>query len=344
MPIGAEQLAARLAAGPTAPIYLVAGAETLLVQEAADAIRAHLRTAGYAERSIHDVDERFDWNSLHYELGALSLFASRRVFELRLPTGKPGREGALELDKLAESGNPDTVIVVLANDWSNKHGGRWSERIDKQGLMVVCPELRRQQMPDWLAQRLRARGLSATREAVEVLVERVEGNLLAAAQEVDKLALLMPGGSLDADAMAQAVADSARFNVFGMLEAALAGDAARALRMAHSLHLEGDSVLALMGWVAGEVRRIAGYAAVEAAGGNAAAAMRTERVWESRQALYRRALTRHGAARWERFVAMCALIDRMAKGRAEGDPWQVLERLLLALAEPRAAARVLAAC
>lgn len=344
MAIGPEQLAARLVSGPPAPITLVAGAETLLVQEAADAVRTHLREVGFVERSVHDVDDRFDWSNLHYELGALSLFASRRLFELRLPTGKPGREGAQELEKLCDLGNPDTVILVLANDWSNKHGGRWSERIDKLGLLVLCPELRRQQMPDWLAQRLRARGLNATREAVEVLVERVEGNLLAAAQEVDKLALLMPGGSFDADAMAQAVADSARFNVFGMLESALAGDASRALRMARSLNLEGDSVLALMGWVSGEVRRIGGYAAVEASGGNAAAAMRAERVWESRQALYRRAMTRHSAARWERLVAMCALIDRIAKGRAEGDPWQILERLLVALAEPRAAARVLAPC
>jgi len=344
MAIGPEQLAATLATGPLRPIYLVAGAETLLVQEAADAIRAHLRQAGIAERAVFDVDDRFDWDSLHYELGALSLFASRRLFELRLPTGKPGREGAQELEKLGELGNPDTVILVLANGWSNKHGGRWSERIDKLGLVVLCPELRRQQLPDWLAQRLRARGLSASREAVEVLVERVEGNLLAAAQEVDKLALLMPGGTLDAGAMAQAVADSARFNVFGMLESALAGDAARALRMAQSLNLEGDSVLALMGWVAGEIRRIAGYAAVEAGGGNAAAAMRAEHVWESRQALYRRALARHSAPRWERLVAQCALIDRIAKGRAEGDPWQMLERLLVALAEPRAAARVLVAC
>lgn len=337
-------MAAKLTSGPPLPVYLVAGAETLLVQEAADALRAHLREAGFAERSLHDVDDRFDWDNLDYELGAMSLFASRRLFELRLPTGRPGREGAQRLEALCERGNADTVILVLANDWSNKHGGRWSERIEKLGLVVLCPALRRQQMPDWLAQRLRGRGLTASRDAVEVLVERVEGNLLAAAQEVDKLALLMPGGSLDAQAMAQAVADSARFDVFGLLESALAGDAARALRMTRSLQLEGDSVLALMGWVAGEVRRIAAYAAVEASGGNAAAAMRAERVWESRQALYRRALSRHSAPHWERFVAMCGQVDRIAKGRADGDPWQVLERLLVALAEPRAATRMVASC
>lgn len=340
-----EQLAAELGAKPLHAIYLVAGAETLRVQEAADAIRARARADGFSERVVYDIDDRFDWNTLSYELSAPSLFAPRRMFDLRLPTGKPGREGAQVLEGLCE-GLPadDNLVLICAGDWSNKHGGRWSERIDKAGRVVLCPQLRAGELPAWLGRRLSARGLSASQEAIEVLVERVEGNLLAAAQEVDKLALLAPGARFDAPAMAQAVADSARYNVFGLLESALAGDAGRALRMSASLCAEGDSVLALMGWVAGEVRRIAGYASVSASGGDVGSAMRADRVWDSRQALYRRALQRHGAAHWERFVGLCAQIDRIAKGRADGDAWQLLDRLLAAIAEPRATRRLLSAC
>jgi len=339
-----EQLTAELGAKPLRAIYLVAGAETLRVQEAADAIRARARADGFSERVVYDIDDRFDWNTLSYELSAPSLFAPRRMFDLRLPTGKPGREGAQALESLCEGLAADNLVLICAGDWSNKHGGRWSERIAKAGRVVLCPQLRAGELPAWLGQRLSARGLSASREAIEVLVERVEGNLLAAAQEVDKLALLAPGARFDAPAMAQAVADSARYNVFGLLESALAGDAGRALRMSASLCAEGDSVLALMGWVAGEVRRIAGYAAVSASGGDVGSAMRADRVWDSRQALYRRALQRHNATHWERFVGLCAQIDRIAKGRAEGDPWQVLDRLLAAIAEPKATGRLLNAC
>lgn len=341
MSVSPEQLVAKLDAEPLKTIYLVAGAETLRVQEAADAIRARARADGFAERVVCDIDDRFDWNTLRYELSAPSLFAPRRLFDLRLATGKPGREGAQALESLCDALATDTLVLICAGDWSNKHGGRWSERIAKVGALVLCPPLRANELPEWLGQRLSSRGLSASREAIDVLVERVEGNLLAAAQEVDKLALLVPGARLDAPAMAQAVADSARYNVFGLLESALAGDAARALRMSASLCAEGDSVLALMGWVAGEVRRIAGYAAVAAAGNDVGAAMRTDRVWDSRQALYRRALQRHSALHWERFVGLCAQIDRIAKGRADGDPWQVLDRLLAAIAEPRATRRLL---
>ena len=344
MSLTPEQLAAELKAKPLQAIYLVAGAETLRVQEAADAIRARARNDGFAERVVYDIDERFDWNNLSYELSAASLFAPKRLFDLRLPTGKPGREGAQALEGLCDGLAADNLVLICAGDWSNKHGGRWSERIAKVGCVVLCPQLRGNELPAWLGQRLSAHGLSASREAIDILVERVEGNLLAAAQEVDKLALLAPGARLDAPAMAQLVADSARYNVFGLLESALAGEASRALRMSASLCAEGDSVLALMGWVAAEVRRIAAYAAVAASGGDVGSAMRADRVWESRQALYRRALQRHSASHWERFVGLCAQIDRIAKGRADGDPWQVLDRLLAAIAEPKATRRLLSAC
>lgn len=344
MALTPESFCAGIERQPLAPVYLIAGDELLRVQEAADAVRARAKAEGYTERVVCEVDDRFDWNGLAYELSAPSLFSPRRLFDLRLPTGKPGKEGAAALEAMLEQNNADNLLLIVAQSWSNKHGGRWSERIAKAGVLLPCPLLRRHELPDWLGRRLRQRGLSASREAIEVLVERVEGNLLAAAQEIDKLALLAPGAQLDADSLLQVVTDAARYDVFVLFDAAMAGDAPRAEHVLAGLKAEGEQVLALMGWIAGEIRRIARYASIADAGGDVAAAMREDRIWESRQAQYRRALQRHSAERWLAMVAACAGIDRAAKGRAADDPWQLLARLLVALADARAARTLLQRC
>lgn len=340
MELRPDRFEAQLAREPLRPVYLIAGGEPLLVQEAADAVRAKAREEGYGEREIFDAEGGFDWNSLTQGLGALSLFATRRLFDLRLPTGKPGKDGSEVLRAYCADPPPDTVLLITAQEWSKQHAGKWSEAIAAAGHVVPVWPLKANELPDWLQRRLRARGLQATPEAVDILVERVEGNLLAAAQEIDKLALLHPGARLDAEAMLHAVADSARYDVFGLMEAALGGDAARVVRVLHALRAEGEQVPGLMGWVAGELQRVAGFAAVQSSGGDVGNAMRAARVWESRQAAYRRAMQRHDTHRWETFVAEAGRIDRMAKGREQGDPWLALERLLAAVAEPKARALI----
>ncbi|MFN3902193.1 DNA polymerase III subunit delta [Rehaibacterium terrae] len=336
MELRPDRFEAQLAREPLRPVYLIAGGEPLLVQECADAVRAKAREEGYGEREVFDAEGGFDWNTLTQGLGSLSLFATRRLFDLRLPGGKPGKEGSEVLREYCAHPPPDTVLLITCQDWSRQHAGKWSEAIAATGHFVPVWPLKPHELPEWLLRRLRQRGLQAAPEAIDVLVERVEGNLLAAAQEIDKLALLHPGANLDAEAMARAVADSARFDVFRLMDATLAGEPARVVRMLHVLRAEGEQVPALMGWVAGELQRIAGFAAVQDAGGNVAAAMKDARLWDSRQAAYRRAMQRHAAARWEHFVAECGRIDRMAKGREKGDPWLALERLLVAVAEPKA--------
>lgn len=331
------QLQARLASEPLRPVYLIAGSEPLLVQELADAVRARAREEGYAEREVFDAEGSFDWSTLTQGMGSMSLFASRRLFDLRLPTAKPGKEGSEVLRDYCERPPPDTVLLVTGQEWSGKHAGKWSEAIASAGHFVPVWPLKPHELPDWMAQRLRSREVQADAGALDVLLERVEGNLLAAAQEIDKLALLHRGRHLDAEAMAQAVADSARYDVFRLVEAALGGESARVVRMLHALRAEGEQVPGLLGWVAGELQKLAGFAQVQASGGNLGAAMKAARIWESRQAQYRRALQRHPAERWEAFVAECAGVDRVGKGRGDGDPWLRLERLLLAVAEPRAA-------
>ena len=342
MELRADRFERQLAGEPLKPAYLVAGAEPLRVQEAADAIRARAREEGYAEREVFDVDAQFDWDELARSASALSLFASRRLFDVRLPTGKPGKDGAEALREYCANPPPDTVLLVTANDWSKAHQGKWSEAIAQAGHFLPLWPVKAHELPDWLERRLRSRGLLATPGALQQLVDRIEGNLLAAAQEVDKLALLLgatAGGkpvSIDEATMDSLVADSSRFDVFGLADAMLAGDPVRAARVLAALRGEGEQPAALVPILARELLALAALARVQDRGGNLLAAMRDARVWESRQATYKRALERHPPARWEAFVAECGRIDYTAKGRGDDDAWRRLERLLVAVATPRA--------
>jgi DNA polymerase-3 subunit delta len=341
MELKLDRLQRQLAGEPLRPVYLVAGAEPLLVQEAADAIRARAREEGYGEREVYDVDAHFDWNELAMGMASLSLFATRRLFELRLPTGRPGKEGGEALRKYCEQPPPDTVLLVLGQEWSKSHAGKWSEAIASKGHALPIYPLKAHELGDWLERRLRSRGLTATPEAVRRLADQVEGNLLAAAQEVDKLALLVgsqPGSSvpaIDVVQMEQLVSDSSRFDVFKLVDAALGGEAARAVRMLAALRAEGEHVAGLMPMLAKEILALGSLSRAAQASG-IPAALREARVWESKQPLYRRALERHPPSRWDVFAAACGQIDAVAKGRGDGDPWLQLERLLLAIADPRA--------
>ena len=339
MELRADRLERQLAGEPLRPVYLVAGSEPLLVQEAADAVRARAREQGYGEREVFDVESDFDWNRLSQGMASMSLFATHRLFELRMPTGRPGKEGGEALREFCENPPPDTVLLVTSQEWSKKHAGKWSEAIARAGHLVVFWPLKSHELGDWLLQRLRSRGLVATPDAVQRLADRVEGNLLAAAQEVDKLALLAGGTreAIDLEQMEKLVADSSRFDVFTLVDAALAGESARAVRMLAALRAEGEQVAGLMPMVVKELLRTATLARVQANGGNLAAEMKSQGIWEAKQAPFKRALQRHAApARWDRFVAEASKIDRTAKGRGEGDAWVALERLLLAIADAKA--------
>lgn len=318
------------------PVYLLAGDEHLLLLEAADALRARARALGYSEREVLEADAHFDWDELARSAAGMSLFAQRRLLDLRLPTGKPGKEGSAALQAYCEAPPPDTVLLVTCNEWSRKHEGAWSEAIARAGAVLPLWPLKPDELPHWMNQRLAARGLAATPEAVEALVERTEGNLLAAAQEIDKLALLAGGRKLDAAALEDLVADSARYDVFKLADAALAGDAARALRILAGLRAEGEAVPGLLGWLLNQLQLMARLAAAP----NAAQAFRAERIWPAREGLYRRALQRAEREHWERCLVQAARVDALSKGRGLGDAWVELERLLLAVALPRA--RVLA--
>lgn len=320
------------------PAYLIAGAEHLLVIEAADALRARARELGFAEREVLDVESGFDWNRLADAGRELSLFSNRKLIDLRLPTGKPGREGSAAISEFCAAPPPDTVLMITANDWSRAHEGAWVKAVENAGTFVPVWPLKREELPDWIGARMASRRLAATPDAIAWLAERVEGNLLAAAQEIDKLALLADGRQLDVAALEASVADDARYDAFRLTDAAIGGDGGRALRIVAGLRAEGEELIPLLGWVLNQLRVLQ---RLSAAGSNVAAAFRSERIWPAREGLYRRALKAADAAHWERCLAQAGRIDAMAKGRPPGDAWRELERLIAAIAKPRAAAELL---
>lgn len=339
MELNTERLIDQLPREPLRPVYLVAGQEPLRVLEAADAVRAQARASGYDEREVFDADARdFDWNEVASAFGSFGLFSRMRLVEVRLPTGKPGKDGAAVIADFCADPPAGVTLLVVAGDWSKAHAGKWSEAVARAGHVAIAWTVKPHELVDWVERRLRAKGVRADRDAVAQLAARVEGNLLAAAQEVDKLALLAEGKVLDADAMQSLVADAARFDVFRLTDAALNGQPAQVSRVLAGLRAEGEAVVALLGMVVRELQIAEKLAQVQAGGGNLNAEFKAQRIWESKQALYLRALKRHAAPRWQRFLAMAGQVDRIAKGRASGDAWLALERLLVAVAEPRALA------
>ncbi len=330
-----------LAAATLKHVWLIAGSEHLLVLEAADALRSRARELGYLEREVLDVEANFDWSRLAEAARSLSLFASRRLIELRLPSGRPGTQGSAAIVAYCEAPPADTILLVTAHDWSRKHEGKWSQAIERAGAALVVWPLKREELPTWIRQRMQARGIDATADAIRLLAERVEGNLLAAAQEIDKLALLHAGETLDVEALAASVADDARYDAFRLSDAAIGGDAARALHIVAGLAAEGEEIVPLMGWMMNQLRLLL---RLSAAGSGLAQALRAEHIWPAtRENLFRDALRRSDRAHWERCLLQAGRIDAIAKGRRAGNPWRELERLLAAMAAPQRAAVLLAA-
>jgi DNA polymerase III subunit delta len=333
MSLSLSQLRQHLAGAVLKPVYFLAGDEHLLLIEASDALRARARELGYTEREVLDAESGFDWDDLARAASGMSLFASRKLIDLRVPTGKPNKDGAAAIIEYCERPPPDTVLLITATQWSKQHHAAWVDSVEAAGAFVPIAPLKLDDLPAWFGQRMASRGVKASRDAIDVLVERSEGNLLAAAQEIDKLALLAGDRLLDAATLEDLVADSARYDAFKLTDAALAGDAARALRVAAGLRAEGEQVPALMGLLLYQLQLLVRLAAAP----NPAQAFRSERIYPAREGIYRKALQRGGLGHWEQCLAQAARIDRISKGRGSGDAWVELERLLAAMALPRSA-------
>lgn len=326
--------------GPLAPVYVVSGDDPLLCQEAADAIRKTAREQGFDERQVFSADANFDWGTLLQAGASLSLFAQKRVLELRLPSGKPGDKGAAALIEYCSRPADDTLLLVsLPKLDGSAQKTKWGKAlIDGQQVQFIqIWPVDTQQLPQWINQRLSQAGLAAQRDAVELIAARVEGNLLAAAQEIEKLKLLADGNTITVETVQAAVADSARFDVFGLVDAVLNGEAAHALRMLEGLRGEGVEPPVILWALARELRVLTGLAQQFSQGVPLDKAFSQARppIWDKRKPLMSKALQRYSAQRWAQLLSDAQRIDAQIKGQAQGSPWTSLTRLSLLMAGQR---------
>ena len=318
-------------------LITVASDEALLAQEAQDAIRATARAVGYSEREVLQADARFDWSRLAQATQGLSLFAERRIVDLRLPTGKPGLAGAAALEALAQNLADDTLMMIALPRLDRRaRETRWVSALERAGILLEIDSVDRARLPRWIGERLARQQQSAAEDALVFIAERVEGNLLAAHQEIAKLGLLYPAGELSLAQVADSVLNVARYDVFQLPLAMLAGDAPRVQKTMAGLRAEGEAIPLVLWAITEELRMLIRVKSQVDAGRPFAMAARENRLWGPRERLVERALGRIDVGRLGRAVARAATVDRLAKGlrapRADSDPWLELTDLALELA------------
>ncbi len=326
MRISSEQFAAQAAKGALrepAPLYTLFGAEALLALEAADVLREFARKAGYTEREVLTVEPGFDWNSLLMSGASLSLFASRRILELRIPTGKPGVEGSRAIEEFCGRLPDDTVTIVTLPDidWQGQKT-KWFVALESAGTMIEGRAVDRERLPEWLAARFARQNQKADREALEFLADQVEGNLLAAMQEVRKLALLLPEGPIRYDQVKDVVLDVSRYNPFQLADALHEGDLRRIARILDGLQAEGEAAPLILWVLSNEVRQLL----------RVASGARGRPMAPKKEQQLQRAARRHSVASLQTALLQAARIDRMINGLDDADPWLGLLQLAEAIA------------
>jgi DNA polymerase-3 subunit delta len=341
MQLALPQLQAHLQKGLRS-LYTLHGDEALLVQEAADAIRATARQQGYTERSVHVVSgAHFDWSEVLAAGGSMSLFADRQILEIRVPTGKPGKEGSPMIQQLAQSaqGNDSTLTLFILPRLDNAtKKGAWFGALEQFGVSLQIDSLERAQLPQWIAQRLKLQGQSVApgqegQNCLQFFADRVEGNLLAAHQEIQKLGLLYPAGELTQSQVEGAVLNVARYDVFKLSEAVLSGQIARVQRMLDGLQAEGEAAVLVHYALAEDIRALKRVKDAMAEGRPLPMALREQRIWGVREKLFERVLPKLTATRLAQLLQNAHQVDGIVKGLKVADwptdPWQALQRLAL---------------
>jgi DNA polymerase-3 subunit delta len=333
MKLRADQIPVHLEKG-LAPVYLVSGDEPFQLDQVVGAVRRQAQQQGYTDRQVLQADARFDWNSLGASASNMSLFAEKQLIELRLPSGKPGAEGSKALQAFLAAPPADTLLLIIsAKIDRQQQNSKWYKAIEQAGVTVAVWPIEAPQLPAWLKKRMALRDMQPSEAALQMLVDRVEGNLLAADQELEKLRLLTGGGPVDAEQVAAAVADSARYDLFSFVDVTLAGDLARAQRMLFGLRAEGVEAILVLWALSREIRSLAGMATALEAGKPLAAVLQQYRVWDKRKAPLGSALRRYPrAADWRELLQDCHRIDLCLKGQAAGAPWEELLQLIARLA------------
>lgn len=324
-----------------APLYVVTSDEHLLAQQALDKLRGKARADGFTEREVLVVDRSFRWSALMAAQQSQSLFGDRKIVELRMPTGKPGKEGGQALQEFAAqvkgNPNPDTVTLISYPklDWAGQKSA-WVTSLQDAAMYLDIPLVERSQLSGWIARGLKEQGQSADRDALEFIADRVEGNLLAAHQEIQKLGLLYPQGPLSVTQIQEAVLNVARYDVFKLNEAVLQGDVARLSRMLDGLQGEGEALPLVLWALAEECRVLLRLKLGLQQGRPLSAMLKEQRIWGGRERLMEPALRRLSVATLRDALCKAAEIDKLVKGlrapKLGGDAWDALLQLALTLA------------
>lgn len=317
-----------------APIYLISGDEPLQMNDTADSIRALARAQGYSGRDVLEAGARFDWNELIAEANSLSLFAEKRIIDLRIPSGKPGREGGKALSEYAARPPEDTLLLItLPKLDKGQISSKWLKALEARGVFIQIWPIEGNRLHPWIEQRMRKAGLTPGPEVVAMLTERIEGNLLAAAQEIDKLKLLHGSGVITLENLQESVADSARYDVYALVDAALEGKVGRVVRMLNGLKAEGTAAPVVLWALAREIRMLCSLAQQVAQGRSPQQVVAGAReVWDKRKPLVGKGLQRLNIGQWRQLMQLCSLTDRAIKGQERQDPWLLLQRICSGMA------------
>jgi len=312
------------------PVYMVSGDEPLQQMEALDLIRTFLRDKEYSEREVLDVDAQFDWQRLLDEANSMSLFASRRIVELRLPSAKPGKQGSQVIKDYLARPPEDTVLIINAGkvDGSAKKSA-WFKAIDQKGMVVQCWPVSTEKLSPWLSQRFKARDMDADAEVLSYISQHVEGNLLAADQEIEKLFMLLGPGKVTYADVAQAVTSQSRYSVFELVDVLLGGDVKRVIKIVSGLKAEAVVPVVLNWALAKDIRLLA---QVSQDASSADFVLKRSGVWQSRVNLFKSCMSRHSPRSFHLMLKRCAYIDVVSKGMVDANVWDEIESLCVRLA------------
>ncbi len=331
--INSDDLARHLAAG-LKPLYVVTGDALLLAVEAADSIRTAAKAAGYAERETFVVEQYFKWAELRNSAQSLSLFAERKVIDIRIPTGKPGTEGSQALQDYVADMSPDILTLIsLPKLDKTTQNSKWYSALQQKAVVVQAEDVSRNALPNWLAGRLKRQNQSADSATLDFLADRSEGNLLAAFQEVQKLALLYPEGVLSFEQVKDAVMDVSRYDITKLSEAMLSGNAARFARILDGLQAEGTATVLVLWSMSEDIRKLGKVLQAMQRGSNVSTAMREARIWGSNLSQIESAVRRIKLPHIERAMLQAARLDKTIKGLRSGDVWDELLQLGLRFAK-----------
>lgn len=332
MKLRANQLKQHFERGGPQALYIVSGEEPLIIQETCDLIRASVKAAGYMEREVYPADNNFNWHAVLESANSMSLFGDRKLIEIRQDKPKFDDSAKKALSDYLERPNPDTIILIILPKLEKAFTStKWFQAIENIAQHVQIWPMETRELPAWIDARMRANGLIPTRDAVTILTERVEGNLLAAAQEIEKLRLLNGAGNIDAQAIASAVTDHARYNIYDLVDQSVDRQTDHALKMLHFCRASGEEPPVLLWAFAKELRTLTAIQYQAQKGTPMAKLFQDFRIWDKRKPIVQRALGKQPLATLEASLQLISRIDRTVKGWAPGDAWEGMAALILLL-------------